>query len=96
MPRRAKVTTIEILSTNLQRFPCPGGQRNLLMGFEKKEKNLYSAAVPTRGPSIAAVRPATLGLTPVDWAVMAVGEVVGQCKHKVLASDPFPTSPPLR
>ena len=74
----------------------PRRAKELAFGFKKKKKNLYSATVPTRGPSIAAVRPATLGLTPVDWVITAVGEVVGQCKHKVLASDPFPTSPPLR
>ena len=34
----------------------------------KKEIDLYSATVTTSGPSIAAVRPATLGLTTVAWA----------------------------
>ena len=41
MPRRAKVTSIELSGTNLQRSPCPGGQRNLLLGLKKKKEFIF-------------------------------------------------------
>ena len=90
MPRRAKVSTIEVFRYKFAEVPMPRRAKELAYWFEFRKRNFYSATVTTRGPSIAAVRPATLGLTTVSCAITAVGEVFGQCKHKVLASDPTP------
>ena len=52
MPRRAKVSTIEIFKYKFAEVPMPRRAKELAFWFYKRKKGLYTDAVPARSPLI--------------------------------------------